>query len=134
MFSAFFASSVSSDPNGRSTPWRKELGFSASTAHDYFRSLVLSGLLVAAKAGRYVIGPAIIEYDRLTRTCDPLIESAQPVMQKLTSTLNFPCVSLLCRLYRLTVMCVDQHAAPSTGFVVSYERGRPMSLFRDAAS
>jgi DNA-binding IclR family transcriptional regulator len=112
----------------------QELGLSASTAHEYFRSLVHAGLLVAAKAGRYVIGPVIIEYDRLTRTCDPLIASAQPVMRKLTAGLGMPGVALLCRLYRLTVMCVDQHASPSTEFAVSYERGRPMSLFRGAAS
>ena len=51
----------------------RELGLSQSTAYQYFRSLIDARLLVASKAGRYVIGPAIIEFDRHVRQLDPLI-------------------------------------------------------------
>jgi DNA-binding IclR family transcriptional regulator len=39
---------------------------------------------------------------------------------------------LLCRIFRDTVLCVHQVAAPETR--VSYERGRPMPLFKGATS
>jgi DNA-binding IclR family transcriptional regulator len=112
----------------------QELGLSQSTAYEYFKSLVDSGLVVASKPGRYVIGPAIIEYDRLTRSCDPLIANAQPILKELVRSSPIPAVGLLCRLYRLTVMCVDQYTNTTIDFAVSYERGRPMPLFRGAAS
>ncbi len=112
----------------------QELGLSQSTAYEYFRSLVEAGLLVVSKTGRYVIGPAIIEFDRLTRIRDPLILNARPVLERITTDLPAGSVGLLCRAYRLTVMCVDQFSPTPTNSPVSYERGRPMPLFRGAAS
>jgi DNA-binding IclR family transcriptional regulator len=112
----------------------QELGLSQSTAYEYFKSLVDSGLLVTSKPGRYVIGPAIIEYDRLTRTCDPLIANAEPILKELVRSSRIPAVGLLCRLYRLKVMCVEQYTQTPIDFAVSYERGRPMPLFRGSAS
>jgi DNA-binding IclR family transcriptional regulator len=112
----------------------RELGLSQSTAYQYFRSLVNAELIVAFKAGRYVIGPAIIELDRQTRHRDPLIQAAQQSLVELAGTAGDAGVALLCRLYGSTVMCVDQCAAARPSFGVSYERGRPMSLNRGAAS
>ena len=94
-----------------------------------------AGLLVNFAAGRYVIGPAIIEFDRQTRHFDPLIRSAAASLTKLVQTAPVPSVGLLCRIYRLTVICVDQAASPQwQSLAVSYERGRPMPLLRGAAS
>lgn len=105
-----------------------------STAYRYFRSLTEAGLIVNFMAGRYVIGPAIIELDRQARHFDPLIRAAQPSMRALIDDLETSGVSLLCRLYRRTVICVDQAGRPGKGLAISYERGRPMPLFRGAAS
>jgi DNA-binding IclR family transcriptional regulator len=112
----------------------RKLGLSQSTAYDYFRDLVDAALLVKSRTGFYIIGPAVIVYDRLTRDCDPVIALAQPLMKSLTVSSGVECVALLCRLYRMTVLCVDQETIGKTEFAVSYERGRPMPLFRGAAS
>jgi DNA-binding IclR family transcriptional regulator len=112
----------------------RELCLSQSTAYQYFRSLIDARLLVASRAGRYRIGPAIIEFDRQVRQLDPLIRGAEPVMTALSESLEWGGVALLCRIYGLTVMCVDQRTRTPHRFAVSYERGRPMPLFRGAAS
>lgn len=113
----------------------RELGLSQSTAYQYFRSLVDAGLLSTYRTGVYVIGPAIIELDRQTRSTDPLIQAAHPEMDALAASLTGEDdVVLLCRLYKLTVMCVDQRAPITPLETVSYERGRPMPLDRGAAS
>lgn len=113
----------------------RELGLTQSTAYQYFRSLVDAGLLSTYRTGRYVVGPAIIELDRQTRGRDPLILAAHSELETLSASLSgADDLVLLCRLYRLTVMCVDQRAPFSPRQKVSYERGRPMPLERGAAS
>jgi len=110
------------------------LGIAGSTTYRHFRALSDAGLIVAYAAGRYSLGPAIIEYDRQIRALDPLITAAKPVMQKLARSMQHPGVVLLCRIYRDRVMCVDQASGSTPQELVSYERGRPMPLFRGAAS
>jgi DNA-binding IclR family transcriptional regulator len=112
----------------------RKLGLSQSTAYVYFRDLVDAALLVKSRTGHYNIGPAVIVYDRLTRNCDPVVSLARPVMKSLAESSGVECMALLCRLYRMTVLCVAQEATERADFAVSYERGRPMSLFRGAAS
>jgi DNA-binding IclR family transcriptional regulator len=56
------------------------------------------------------------------------------MMKRLTGQLPPHTLMLLCRLFRSQVMCVHQEAAERPEFAVSYERGRPMPLFRGAAS
>lgn len=111
-----------------------ELGIAVSTTYRYFRSLSRSGLLAALIPGRYVLGPAITQYDRQMRLLDPLVTTAQPVMKHLATLAPPHAVVLLCRLYRDHVMCVHQESAGQVDFAISYERGRPMSLFRGASS
>ena len=87
----------------------RELALSQSTAYQYVRSLVDCGLLSTYKPGRYVVGPGIIQLDRQTRQRDPLILAARQEMDELSASLSgADDVVLLCRLYKLTVMCVDQ--------------------------
>jgi len=112
----------------------RELNLSQSTAYQYFRSLVDARLVAAYKTGRYRLGPSIIEFDRQTRRLDPLIRSAQPSMRALTGSVDFAGMALLCRVYGATVMCVDQVGELPAPFAVSYERGRPMPLYRGSAS
>jgi len=112
----------------------QKLALSQSTAYVYFRDLVEAALLVKSRTGFYSIGPAVIVYDRLTRKTDPVIYHAQPLMKNLIETSGVECVALLCRLFRMTVLCVAQEQTAHADFAVSYERGRPMPLFRGAAS
>ena len=110
-----------------------ELGIRISTAYRYFRSLASAGLIVSCGQGSYVIGPAVIELDRQTRHLDPLIRAARPHLEVLQALAGGDAVGLLCRLYGTRVICVDQCRLMS-GPVISYERGRPMPLFRGSAS
>lgn len=111
-----------------------ELRQAASTTYRYFRSLSKAGLIVAFATGRYVLGPAIIHYDRQIRLRDPLTTAAQPIMKRLTEQLPAHTLILLCRLFRNQVMSVHQESAEKPDFAVSYERGRTMPLFRGASS
>ncbi len=111
-----------------------ELGVSESTAYLYVRSLVEAGLLVSGGAGRYTIGPAVIELDRVTRRFDPLTKIARPTLEELTASTSVNAIGLLCRIYRLQVTCVDQCVLQPPSVAISYERGRPMQLTRGAAS
>jgi len=110
-----------------------ELGLSSSTAYQYFRSLVEAGLLVASRTGLYSIGPGVIRLDRITRRHDPLIREARDSMHRLADVFRSDGIALLCRSFRSQVMCVDQLSA-GANFAIGYERGRPMPLFRGAAS
>ncbi len=112
----------------------KELGLAVSTAYRYFRSLSEAGIITSYLHGRYVLGPAIIQYDRQLRLQDPLLKVATPIMDELTPRLPSNCLLLLCRLYHEHVMCIHQGYAQVPPFAVSYERGRPMPLSRGAAS
>jgi DNA-binding IclR family transcriptional regulator len=111
-----------------------ELGISVSNTYRYFRSLGTAGLIVAFGTGRYVLGPAIIEYDRQIRTSDPMINVARPVMRRFAHERDRPAVMLLCRFFRNRVMCVHQEGEVTFDAALSYERGLPMPLFRGAAS
>lgn len=112
----------------------KEIGVSVSTAYRYFRSLCNVGFLDPFSAGKYILGPAIIENDRKIRITDPLIKAGQPVMERLVSRSGSAGVALLCRIYRNCVMCIHQEATTLPENIISYERGRPMPMFRGASS
>ena len=109
------------------------LDLTQTTAYDYFKSLITAELLTATRQGRYAIGPAVFELDRLVRRSDPLLIAGEPLLEDLA--LFAPSnLALLCRFYRMKVMCVAQRGSALEGFKVSYERGRPMPLLRGAAS
>lgn len=110
------------------------LGVSTSTVYRYFNSLTKVGLLAPTSAGRYILGPAIIAYDRQLRLQDPLLRVAQPVMERLIRRNGGKGVSLLCRRFQQQVMCVHQVFEEQPEYAVSYERGRPMGFYRGAAS
>jgi DNA-binding IclR family transcriptional regulator len=111
----------------------REIGVSMSTAYRYVRSLCKGGLLEPFD-GAYILGPAIIEYDRQIRMKDPMIRVGQPVMQRLIARSGGTGVALLCRIYRNRVMCIHQEVQSSSINIVSHERGRPMPMFRGASS
>lgn len=105
------------------------LGSSRATAYRYLASLCDAGLLSPVSGGRYVLGPRIIELDRLMRISDPLLTVSRGVMEETSARLGIN--MLLASYYRDSIMCVDI-AWPDSSIVQNYERGRPMSLFRGA--
>jgi DNA-binding IclR family transcriptional regulator len=113
------------------------LGVSTSSAYRYFAVLAEAGLLTAAGGGRYRLGPAFIQYDRQIQRTDPVLRAARPVMAELADAAPPGSIVLLCQLFRDSVLCVHQAARLPAGQAapgVSYERGRPMPLFRGATS
>jgi DNA-binding IclR family transcriptional regulator len=109
------------------------IGVSVSTSYRYFRNLCKAGLLDPFTGSAYILGPAIIEFDRQIRMNDPMIKVGQPVMKRLNSR-SGGMGSLLCRFYRNCVMCIHQEGESLDRNPVSYQRGRPMPMFRGAAS
>jgi DNA-binding IclR family transcriptional regulator len=110
------------------------LKVSDSSAYRYFAVLTEAGLLTPAAHGRYVLGPAMIQYDRQIQLTDPLLQTAKPVMARLLQFAPPHTSVLLCRLFRQTVLCIHEVVASPGTTRVSYERGRPMPLFRGATS
>lgn len=111
-----------------------ELGLSVSTTYRYFRSLCDAGLIAPYTTGRYVLGPAIIQYDRLTRHFDPLISTARPAMVRLAELCGSDGVAMLCRMLHDQVICVHQEIDGEPNFALSFERGQLMPPFRGAVS
>lgn len=122
-----------SEERASCTPERaaEALEISRSTTYRYFKILADAGLVVLQARSSYVLGPAIIEFDRLIRRHDPLIEMSRPVMQDLVHRTGAE--ALLARLYSGKVVCIHREFIPP-GFEVTYERGRPLSLFRTATA
>jgi len=110
------------------------LGVSASSAYRYFAVLTEAGFLTGAGGGAYVLGPAFIQYDRQIQRTDPLLQVSRPVMEEILRFAPPGSTVLLCRLFGETVLCMHQVTGRAPGDPVSYERGRPMPLFRGATS
>ena len=111
-----------------------QMGVSISSAYRSIARLEALGFLSAAKPGQYVLGPAIIQYDRQIQLTDPLLSASRQVMEQLAAFAPPGSVVLLCRAFGETVLCVHQVQGAGPPGRASYERGRPMPLFRGAAS
>lgn len=105
------------------------LGTSRATTYRYLGTLCDAGLLASMAGGVYVLGPRIIELDRLMRISDPLLTASSSLMHEVAARhkLNM----MLASFYRDSIMCVDI-AWPDATIPANFERGRPMSLFRGA--
>ena len=112
----------------------RELNVSVSTAYRYIRNLCEAELLVPVTGDGYRLGPAILKYDRLIRITDPLLDASRPILSQLQSDAGDGATAFLCRMYRENVMCVLDVAGPDAPKDISYERGRPMPMFRGATS
>jgi DNA-binding IclR family transcriptional regulator len=110
------------------------LGVSVSTAYRYVLALEDVGLVTTSGAGKYILGPAIIQLDRQIQITDPLLSNARPVMEKIATYAPEGSVVLLCRAFGDNVLCMHQVYTKGPQSPVSYERGRPMPLFRGATS
>ncbi len=110
------------------------LGVPQSTVYRTVRDLLTAGLLETSADALYRLGPAFIEFDRLTRLTDPLMRAGAGVLEQAVAQAQLPCVGLLSRLYGDEVMCIADRASTDAHFRPSYERGRPMPLAQGATS
>jgi DNA-binding IclR family transcriptional regulator len=108
----------------------ERLQVSRPTAFRYAGELCSAGFL-ANYSGRYSLGARIITLDYRIRESDPVLRIARPVMRQLAA--DMVATAVLCRMYNEDVINVHQEEVkPDDGAI--YGRGRPLPLFRGAAS
>ncbi|MGE0800463.1 MAG: IclR family transcriptional regulator [Lautropia sp.] len=109
----------------------RQSGTSASTCYRYLRSLHGAGLLARVANGSYILGPRVLEMDRITRLCDPVYLVGGPVIEQLSSRTGHSVI--LCILYSNTVMCVREALAAGSPPEL-FSRGQRRPLFRGASA
>lgn len=112
---------------------KKELNLSTASAYRYLSNLEEIGLLEKKSVSNYILGPLVIELDRIIRENDPLIQAASEQMAELSYYLD-EAVIVLARRYGHRVLCVHQVKGRNSQLNISYERGKAMALFRGATS
>ncbi len=108
----------------------ERLNVSRPTAFRYARELSAAGFL-ANYNGRYSLGARIIMLDYRIREADPVLRAARAPMQQLAAETSHGVI--LCRMYNDDVINVH-HELGYDRRAVSFGRGRPLPLFRGAAS
>ena len=106
------------------------LGYARATGYRYVRDLVEAGFLGKVSAGRYSLGPRIIELDYQLRRSDPVLLAAVPVMDALVASIGLDVV--LSTVFGSRVVDIHRASADPT-LELSYGRGRPRPLYRGAA-
>jgi len=107
------------------------LGYARATGYRYVRELVETGFLRKVAAGRYALGPRIIELDYQVRRSDPVLLAAAPVMDALMARSGLDVV--LSTLFG-AMKIVDIHRVSPDGLLqLQYGRGRPRPLFHGGA-
>ena len=119
----------------RKPAWRveriaRELRVSTATAYRYIARLQGAGLVDCSAHGYYTLGPAFIEFDRLIRVSDPMLQVAMPRMQLLRRGLRVASTVQLWRCYRDCVVLVHEVRPLKT----EEKRGEVVSLFSGAPS
>jgi DNA-binding IclR family transcriptional regulator len=104
---------------------------SRATTYRDIKALVASGFIAPVAAGRYALGPRVIEMDRQMRLSDPLLRVAPLVMAAQRTKVGG--TQLLCRYYGLRVMSVYEDRVDER-IETRFDRGRPFPLFRGASS
>lgn len=106
-------------------------GSTRSTGYRYIKALTSAGLLSAVGNGHYILGSRIIELDLQIRSTDPLLQSAQGVLEGLVSRTGHS--SILCMLFQNSVLCIAEARAVE-GPKELFSRGQRRTLFKGAMS
>jgi DNA-binding IclR family transcriptional regulator len=107
------------------------LKVSRASGYRYVKELVDAGFLQKVAAGRYALGPRIIELDYQLRQSDPVLLAAAPIMDALAQKTRFNVV--LSALYGRDRVIDSHHARVDNGLDLAYGRGRLRPLFHGAA-
>lgn len=107
------------------------LGYSRPTGYRYVKELVGAGLLQKTAAGRYSLGPRIIELDYEIRQSDPILLASLNVMAELCARTRLTAV--LSAMYGHRLIDIHHVSQASDTPPFSFARGRPRSLFHGAA-
>lgn len=104
--------------------------YSRPTGYRYVRELVAAGLLVRAPGG-YSLGPRIIELDWLIRRHDPVLTRSHDAVRELVARTGCGVTQL--GIYGDRIVTIRYEPGPEP-VQISFDRGRPMPLFRGAPS
>ena len=104
--------------------------YSRPTGYRYVRELVAAGLLVRAPGG-YSLGPRIIELDWLIRQHDPVLTQSRATVRELVARTG--CGVTQMGIYGERIVTIHYEPGPEP-VEISFDRGRPMPLFRGAPS
>jgi len=106
------------------------LGYTRATGYRYVKELVAAGFLRKASAGRYSLGPRIIELDFQLRRSDPVLLAAVPVADELAKRARIDAV--LSTIFATKLVDTYRASADPT-LPFRYGRGHPRPLFQGAA-
>jgi len=109
----------------------ESLGYSRASGYRYVKELVDAGFLQKVSAGRYALGPRIVELDYQLRQSDPVLLAAAPIMAALAHRTRLNVV--LSALYGRDRVIDSHHARVDNGLDLAYGRGRLRPLFHGAA-
>jgi DNA-binding IclR family transcriptional regulator len=107
------------------------LRYSRASGYRYVKELVDAGFLQKVAAGRYALGPRIVELDYQLRQSDPVLLAAVPIMEALAHRTRLDVV--LSALYGRDRVIDSHHARVDSGLDLAYGRGRLRPLFHGAA-
>lgn len=109
----------------------QNLGAPASTCYRYLKVLHSAGYLARVANGSYVLGPRIMELDRVSRESDPVYIAGSPIGQRMTHDTGHS--SLLCILFSDTIMCVQQARGRDVPYGL-FNRGQRRPLVAGASA
>ena len=104
--------------------------YSRPTGYRYVRELIAAGLLVRASGG-YTLGPRIIELDWLIRRHDPVLAKSREAVRELVASTG--CSVTQMGIYGDRIVTIHHERGPEA-LEISFDRGRPMPLFRGSPS
>lgn len=100
----------------------EQVDVARSTAYRYLQSLVASRFLEESGAGRYRLGPRVLELARVARGGLGLSDVARPVMRRLSDGVGETVI--LTRRTGDHVICLDREETTSQPVRISYEPGQ----------
>jgi len=109
----------------------ESLKLTRTTCYRYTRELSHAGLLVN-NAGRFFLGPRIIELDHKIIVSDPLLNAGRPVITALANSLG--ATGLLTTSYDDRIINIFEYQGSSPRLPLSFGRGTMMPTFRSSSS
>jgi DNA-binding IclR family transcriptional regulator len=107
------------------------LGYSRASGYRYVKELVDAGFLQKVAAGRYALGPRIVELDYQLRQTDPVLLAAVPIMNALAQRTRLNVV--LSALFGRDRVVDTHYARVGNGVNLGYGRGHLRPLLQGAA-
>ena len=107
------------------------LRYSRASGYRYVKELVDAGFLQKVAAGRYALGPRIVELDHQLRQSDPVLLAAVPIMEALAHRTGLNVV--LSALFGGDRVIDIHHTRVGNGLDLGYGRGHLRPLLQGAA-